>query len=129
MTEEGHTLASFVIVANEKAIEWEDTALKGVKQKVLGVIKATGEFARLVKIEEGVKVPQHTHSTYHIPMLYQGKWKLKERRWGLECMCLPQLDFHMADIQQRRKLLPSRYLERRILYNSRSNNPKPDLPF
>ena len=34
MTEEGQSLASFVIMANEKAIEWEDTALKGVKQKV-----------------------------------------------------------------------------------------------
>ena len=82
MTEEGHTLASFVIMANEKAIEWEDTAVKGVKQKVLGVIKATGEFARLVKIEEGVKVPQHTHSTYHHTYGISGEVEVEGRKMG-----------------------------------------------
>ena len=82
MTEEGHSLASFVIMANEKAIEWEDTALKGVKQKVLGVVKATGEFARLVKIEEGVKVPRHTHSTYHHTYGISGELEVEGRKVG-----------------------------------------------
>jgi len=82
VTEEGHTLASFTIMANEKAIEWEDTAVKGVKQKVLGVVKATGEFARLVKIEEGVKVPQHTHSTYHHTYGISGEVDVEGRKMG-----------------------------------------------
>ena len=82
MTEEGHSLASFVIMANEKSMEWEDTALKGVKQKVLGVVKATGEFARLVKIEEGVKVPQHTHSTYHHTYAISGEMEVEGRKMG-----------------------------------------------
>ena len=82
MTEEGHTLASFVIMANEKAIEWEDTAVKGVKQKVLGVVKATGEFARLVKIEEGVKVPHHTHSTYHHTYGISGEVEVEGKKMG-----------------------------------------------
>ena len=82
MTEEGHSLASFVIMANEKAMEWEDTAITGVKQKVLGVVMATGEFARLVKIEEGVKVPQHTHSTYQHTYGISGEMEVEGRKMG-----------------------------------------------
>jgi quercetin dioxygenase-like cupin family protein len=69
-------------MANEKAMEWEDTAVKGVKQKVLGVVKATGEFARLVKIEEGVRVPQHTHATYHHTYGISGELEVEGRKMG-----------------------------------------------
>ena len=82
MTEKGHPLAPFVIMANEKAIEWEDTAVKGVKQKILGVVKATSEFARLVKLEEGVRVPLHTHSTYQHTYGISGEIEVEGRKMG-----------------------------------------------
>ena len=82
MTEKEHPLAPFVIMANEKAIEWEDTAVKGVKQKILGVVKATGEFARLVKLEEGVSVPLHTHSTYQHTYGISGEIEVEGRKMG-----------------------------------------------
>ena len=82
MTEKGHPLAPFVIMANEKAIEWEDTAIKGVKQKILGVVKATGGFARLVKAEKGVEIPLHTHLTYHHTYLMSGELEVGEKKIG-----------------------------------------------
>ena len=88
MNEEGQSLASFVVMADEKAIEWEDTPLKGLKQKVLGVIQATGEFARLVKLEEGVKVPQHTHTTYHHTYGISGEMEVEGRKMGATGMYL-----------------------------------------
>jgi quercetin dioxygenase-like cupin family protein len=69
-------------MVNEKSMEWEDTALKGVKQKVLGIVRATGEFARLVKIEEGVKVPRHTHSTYQHTYGISGEMEVEGRKMG-----------------------------------------------
>ena len=82
-TAEGkHPLAPFVIMTNEKAIEWEDTWVKGIKQKVLGVIKASGEFARLVKGEKGVKVPLHIHHTYHHTYIISGEMELEEKKIG-----------------------------------------------
>jgi quercetin dioxygenase-like cupin family protein len=82
-TAEGkHPLAPFVIMTNEKAIEWEDTWVKGIKQKVLGVIKASGEFARLVKGEKGVKVPLHKHHTYHHTYFISGELELGEKKIG-----------------------------------------------
>jgi len=80
--EEKHPLAPFVIMTNEKAIEWEDTWVKGLKQKVLGVVKATGEFARLVKAEKGVKIPLHTHPTYHHTYFISGELELEEKKIG-----------------------------------------------
>ena len=77
-----HPLAPFVIMTNEKAIEWEDTWVKGIKQKVLGVIKASGEFARLVKGEKGVKIPLHTHSTYHHTYFISGELELEKKKIG-----------------------------------------------
>ena len=82
MTEKGHPLAPFVIMANENAIKWEDTEVKGVKQKILGVVKATGEFARLIKIEEGVRVPLHTHLTYHHSYGLSGKIESEGQKMG-----------------------------------------------
>jgi len=77
-----HPLAPFVIMTNEKAIEWEDTVFKGIKQKILGVVKATGEFLRLAKADEGTVVPHHTHPTYHHTYCISGEVEMGGRKVG-----------------------------------------------
>jgi quercetin dioxygenase-like cupin family protein len=69
-------------MSNEENMEWEDTWLDGIKQKVLGTIKASGEFARVVKGEKGVKIPLHTHHTYHHTYFMSGEMELGERKIG-----------------------------------------------
>jgi quercetin dioxygenase-like cupin family protein len=80
LAEEKHPLTPFVIMSNENAIEWEDTWVNGIRQKVLGVIKASGEFARLIKGERGVKVPLHKHHTYHHTYIISGEVELEEKK-------------------------------------------------
>jgi quercetin dioxygenase-like cupin family protein len=82
IAEEKHPLAQFVIMTNEKGMEWEDHWLGGIKQKVLGTIMASGEFARLVKGEKGVKIPLHTHRTYHHTYIISGELGLGEKVIG-----------------------------------------------
>lgn len=77
-----HPLAPFVIMTNEKAIEWEDTAIQGLKQKILGEVKATGEFLRLIKIEEGTVVPFHTHPSHHHTYLISGEMEVGGNKAG-----------------------------------------------
>jgi len=93
---EMHPLTPFVIMSNEKTMEWQDTWVQGIKQKVLGTIKASGEFARLVKGEKGAKIPLHTHHTYHHTYFISGEMEFGEKKIGPERTYSSRLDFPMV---------------------------------